>query len=132
MNNSTAPRFQWRALTSVLMTLGFMMLALSGIMLFLAPPGRVANWTNWTLLGLRKSAWGGLHIWFGTLFLVLTAVHVFFNWRPLLGYPRQVSSMIRTIVSSTSCAAAAAPGTPKSVSSAVGLIVARTVRPPSS
>jgi hypothetical protein len=83
---STTPGFQWRALTSVLMTLGFVMLALSGVMLFLSPPGRVANWTNWTLLGLRKSEWGGIHIWFGTLFLVMTALHVYFNWRPLVRY----------------------------------------------
>jgi hypothetical protein len=86
MNNDTPARFQWRALTSVLMTLGFGMLALSGVVLFLAPPGRVANWTNWTMLGLRKSDWGGLHIWFGTLFLVMTALHVAFNWRPLVSY----------------------------------------------
>ena len=84
--NQTTERFQWRALTSVLMTLGFAMLAVSGVVLFLAPPGRVANWTNWTILGLRKSDWGGLHIWFGTLFLAMTALHVAFNWRPLVSY----------------------------------------------
>lgn len=88
MNDGTAPRFQWRAFTSVLMTLGFMMLALSGVMLFLAPPGRVANWTNWTLLGLRKGEWSGLHVWFGSLFLGMTALHVVFNWRPLVSYLR--------------------------------------------
>lgn len=86
MNDGTAPRFQWPAFTSVLMTLGFMMLALSGVMLFLAPPGRVANWTNWTLLGLRKGEWSGLHVWFGALFLGMTALHVVFNWRPLVSY----------------------------------------------
>ena len=86
MHSPTAPRFQWRALTSVLMTLGFALLALSGAMLFLAPPGRVANWTNWTLLGLRKGDWGALHIWFGALFLAMTAVHVYFNRGPLLSY----------------------------------------------
>jgi hypothetical protein len=84
--NDTTSRFQWRALTSVLMTLGFLLLAVSGTVLFLSPPGRVANWTNWTMLGLRKSDWGGLHIWFGTLFLAMTALHVFFNWRPLVSY----------------------------------------------
>jgi len=86
MQSSTGFRFQWRALTSVLMTLGFMMLALSGVMLFLSPPGRVANWTNWTLLGLGKSDWGALHIWFGALFLSMTILHVYFNWRPLVSY----------------------------------------------
>ncbi len=82
----STPGFQWRALTSVLMTLGFALLALSGTVLFLSPPGRVANWTNWTMIGLRKSEWGGVHIWFGTLFLVMTALHTFFNWRPLVSY----------------------------------------------
>ena len=41
--NEASSRFQWRALTSVLMTLGFMLLAVSGTVLFLSPPGRVAN-----------------------------------------------------------------------------------------
>lgn len=68
------------------MTFGFLMLALSGIMLFLSPPGRVANWTNWTILGLRKGEWGGVHIWFGTLFLVMSVLHVIYNWRPLISY----------------------------------------------
>lgn len=86
MNEKNSPDFQWRALTSVLMTLGFAVLGLSGIMLFLAPPGRVANWTNWTILGMRKSEWGGVHIWFGTLFLAMTVLHVIFNWRPLVSY----------------------------------------------
>jgi len=86
MNDKTSSSFQWRALTSVLMTLGFLLLAVSGSVLFLSPPGRVANWTNWTMLGLRKSDWSGLHIWFGTLFLSMSALHVFFNWRPLISY----------------------------------------------
>lgn len=89
MKNTTTnspAAFQWRAFTSVMMTLGFLLLAVSGTVLFLAPPGRVANWTNWTMLGLRKSEWGGLHIWFGTLFLALTVLHVIYNWRPLISY----------------------------------------------
>lgn len=83
---SPAPRFHWRAFTSVLVGLAFLLLALSGLMLFLAPPGRVANWTNWTLLALRKSEWTAIHIWFGTIFLAMTVLHIAFNWRTLLGY----------------------------------------------
>jgi hypothetical protein len=79
-------RFQWRALTTSLVALSFVMLLTSGVILFLAPPGRVANWTNWAILGLRKSDWSGLHIWFSTLFLVVVGFHLFFNWRPLVSY----------------------------------------------
>jgi hypothetical protein len=81
-------RFRWRALTSVLITAAFLVLAVSGIILFISPPGRVANWTNWGIFGLRKSEWAGLHIIFSSLFLLAAGVHIFFNWRPLLGYFR--------------------------------------------
>lgn len=54
--------------------------------MFVSPPGRVANWTNWTLLGLRKSDWNGLHVWFGTVFLGAAILHLILNWRPLMSY----------------------------------------------
>jgi hypothetical protein len=88
MTTFTSPRFQWRAFTSVLLALGFVILAISGTVLFLSPPGRVANWTNWTILGLRKSDWSALHVWFSATFLAMTAVHLLLNWRPMLGYFR--------------------------------------------
>jgi len=80
--------FRWRALTSVVITLAFIVLLISGIILFLAPPGRVANWTNWAILGLRKVEWANLHISFSALFLLSAILHIIFNWRPLLGYFR--------------------------------------------
>lgn len=79
-------RFQWRALTSVLIAASFVILVVTGIVLFAAPPGRIANWTNWHILGLRKTEWTGLHIWFSTLFLVVTVFHLAFNWRPMVSY----------------------------------------------
>jgi hypothetical protein len=86
MNTSIAPRFQWRALTSVLIGFAFVLLAVSGVVLFISPPGRVANWTNWSILGLRKSDWAGLHIWFAAVFLAGAALHLFYNLRPMLNY----------------------------------------------
>jgi hypothetical protein len=85
-NPPAAKPFQWRALISVLVALCFLMLAVTGIVLFISPPGRVANWTNWSILGLRKSEWGGVHIWFGLLFLVVSVWHLALNWRPMLNY----------------------------------------------
>jgi uncharacterized membrane protein YgcG len=58
----------------------------SGSVLFLSPPGRVANWTNWTIGGLAKHEWIALHVCFSAVFLGVAAFHVFFNWRPLLSY----------------------------------------------
>jgi hypothetical protein len=79
-------RFSWRALTSVLIAISFLVLVFSGVILFVSPPGRVANWTNWTILGLRKQEWAGLHIGFSTLFLLVAVFHLVFNWRPFVGY----------------------------------------------
>ena len=80
------PRFAWRAMTSVLIAASFTILVFSGVILFVSPPGRIANWTNWNILSLTKKDWIALHIWFSTLFLVVTLFHVFFNWRPLVNY----------------------------------------------
>lgn len=84
--NNPKPKFMGRALASVLVAVSSVMLLLSGAMLFVAPPGRVANWSNWRLLGLTKHDWGGLHIWFAVVFVLAAAFHIFFNWRPLLNY----------------------------------------------
>ncbi|HOW64890.1 MAG TPA: DUF4405 domain-containing protein [Candidatus Paceibacterota bacterium] len=78
--------FQWRALTSVVVSMAFLALAVSGIVLWAAPPGRIANWTDWSMLGLRKSQWIDLHIWFSLLFVVASIFHLILNWRPLMSY----------------------------------------------
>jgi ABC-type Fe3+-siderophore transport system permease subunit len=79
-------RFVWRAMTSVLIAASFLILLITGVVLFVSPPGRIANWTNWTILSLRKQEWIGLHVWFSTLFLLVTIFHLVFNWRPLMTY----------------------------------------------
>jgi hypothetical protein len=83
---SKRPIFLWRALISVLISGAFLALVVSGTVLFISPPGRIANWTNWAMLGLRKHEWIGLHVCFSVLFLLAAFVHIVFNWRPLLNY----------------------------------------------
>jgi len=51
-------------LTSVLITVCFGLQVVSGLVLWAAPPGRIANWTDWAMLGLRKHDWIGLCLWF--------------------------------------------------------------------
>ncbi|MBN2508579.1 MAG: DUF4405 domain-containing protein [Verrucomicrobia bacterium] len=79
-------RFVWRTFTSVFLAACFLVATLSGAVLFLAPPGRIANWTNWTIGGLTKHQWSALHICFTAAFLVIALFHVIFNWRPLVSY----------------------------------------------
>ena len=81
-------KFNWRAFTSLYIILSFIIMAVSGLILFIAPPGRIANWTNLTILGLTKSQWQALHTVFTILFILAAAFHIYFNWRPLMAYLR--------------------------------------------
>ncbi len=78
--------FQWRAFISTLTGLSFIGMCVTGVILFVVPPGRVANWTGWTIFGLTKAQWQGLHIWFSVLFMVAAVVHIVYNWSCLVRY----------------------------------------------
>ncbi|MCK4342142.1 MAG: DUF4405 domain-containing protein [Phycisphaerae bacterium] len=86
MNDARSGTFSGRGFTSVATTLCFVALAVTGVVLFVTPPGRVAYWTDWRLFGLTKDNWSALHIWFALLFLIAAGFHIWLNWRPLLGY----------------------------------------------
>ena len=81
-------RFGLRAFTSLLLAVSFIVLCVSGTVLFLTPRGRIANWTGWTLLGLDKNEWSSLHVNNGILFLVVAVIHLVLNWSVLLRYIR--------------------------------------------
>ena len=78
----------WRALTSVFIAASFLLLLIRGAVLFVSPPGRVANWSNWRMIGLTKHDWSGVHTWFAAVFVLTTLFHLIFNFRPLVNYFR--------------------------------------------
>jgi len=54
-------RLSGRAFVTLLTTFCFVVLVLTGFVLFVEPHGRVAYWTDWRLLGLGKQHWDGIH-----------------------------------------------------------------------
>ncbi|PWW82172.1 hypothetical protein CR164_07515 [Prosthecochloris marina] len=79
--------FSWRKFISFGLVLAFFMLLVSGVILYIAPPGRVANWTDWRMLGLTKTGWQNQHAVFGFAFAILSIFHLFFiNWKAFLSY----------------------------------------------
>jgi hypothetical protein len=80
--------FHWRAFASLVITVAFLVIAVTGIGLYVSPPGRIANWSGWTFIGMTKASWQSLHMVFGLLFIAMAAWHLFFNWRALLTYLR--------------------------------------------
>jgi hypothetical protein len=86
MTTSGNRQFSWRAFVSTTVGLSFLGMCVTGIILFVVPPGRIANWTGWTIFGLTKQQWIGLHIWSSLIFTVAAIVHICLNWRCLMSY----------------------------------------------
>jgi hypothetical protein len=86
VDKDTNIQFSWRSFFSVLAAVSFIGMTFTGIMLFVVPPGRIANWTGWTLLALTKQQWIGLHDWFSIIFVVAAGFHVYFNWKAFVSY----------------------------------------------
>jgi len=80
-----------RRVTSLTITFSFFIMSYTGILLFIAPKGRVANWMNWELFGLDKTQYTNLHVTFMVLFLVGMIFHLYLNWNLLLAYLKNKS-----------------------------------------
>ena len=78
--------FQGRRFISMVLFLSFILLAFSGLALYQGPVRIVSPLTGWIILGLNKNGWEGVHTLFCITFLLMVAVHLAFNWRPLLRY----------------------------------------------
>ncbi|MFA6788299.1 MAG: DUF4405 domain-containing protein [Arcobacteraceae bacterium] len=72
--------------TSLVMLLATLMLTYTGVMLFIAPQGKIAYWANWEFLGLNKGEYTSLHNTFFVLFLVAFVLHVYYNFKPIKNY----------------------------------------------
>ena len=78
------PRGGFRSFVSLLTALSFLGLAVSGLVLFIEPHGRVAYWTWWRFLGFGKTQWDGVHITLGWVFVISSGLHIYLNWKPLV------------------------------------------------
>jgi hypothetical protein len=86
MKDETRRPFYWRSFVTLSILLAFITIALAGIVLYFAPPGRIANWTIWQFLSLTKSQWQAVHTVFAFLFVLAIGFHIYFNWSVLVTY----------------------------------------------
>lgn len=75
-----------RSLTAFLVTWAFLVLTVTGLVLYIVPQGRVAYWVHWSLAGMQKEQWGWVHMMFGGVFIVTGVLHLYFNWKPFKKY----------------------------------------------
>jgi len=81
-----ARRLHLRGFISLLTALSFLIMTISGIILFITPQGRVAYWLDWTFWGISKAQWGDMHITTSLLFALAGLWHTWLNWRALVSY----------------------------------------------
>jgi hypothetical protein len=85
--------FNWRVFVSFGLFIALLMMLVSGVILYISPPGRVANWTDWRIIGLTKRGWQNQHIIFGFAFLILSIFHLFLiNWKAFFSYLKSKTS----------------------------------------
>ena len=92
MTTSNNRGFNWRAFVSSTAAVSFLGMCVTGVILFVVPPGRIANWTGWRIFGLTKHQWIGLHIWLSAVFMVAAIAHIYLNWRPMISYLKNRAS----------------------------------------
>jgi hypothetical protein len=71
---------------SLFLLYALVMMSVTGIVMYIMPPGRVAYWSGWTLFGLNKDQWGALHTVAGFIMLIAGSFHLYFNWKPMKSY----------------------------------------------
>ena len=90
---NTKKKFSWRAFISLGLTYSFIIIFITGIVLYLAPPGRIAHWVNWKFIGFLKEEWQAIHMNFSLLFVVLSIFHLFtVNWKTFWSYLKSKTS----------------------------------------
>jgi len=87
-----------KKITSLTMLLSMLAMTFTGILLFITPPGRVANWTNWQIFGLTKELIANIHSTFMVLFVAIL-VSILLE---LLKFPEQKHRKVSIIIGSIS------------------------------
>lgn len=82
-----------RKIVSLTAGLSFLLLLVSSVILYIVPPGRVAYWCDWHLLGLSKTEWGNIHVNVGWLFVVTSLLHIYLNWKAIVNYLKKSSRL---------------------------------------
>ncbi|MBC8276608.1 MAG: DUF4405 domain-containing protein [FCB group bacterium] len=86
-------KFKLKIFVSFTLFWAFLTCVISGLALYLAPKGRIANWIEWTFLDITKEQWSEIHTVFVTLLLIAGILHlIWFNWKVFWSYVKKRAS----------------------------------------
>ncbi|MFC1563487.1 DUF4405 domain-containing protein [candidate division KSB1 bacterium] len=83
---SAKRKFKTKSFVTFTVAWIFIVITITGIIIYFTPAGRIAHWTSWTFWGLTKNEWQGIHVVFSALFVIFMVLHLFFNWKVLKSY----------------------------------------------
>ncbi len=75
-----------RKVISLTFGISFLIVSITGIVLFFIPRGRNAYLSGWKIAGLTRQQWAGIHIMVAILLLVIGIWHIALNWRAIICY----------------------------------------------
>ncbi len=84
----------FRKITSFIMLFSFVIMVVSGTMLFISPFGRLSMMIKWEMIGLGKMDYQALHLIFMLVFTIAGIIHIFYNWKPIKNYLKNRSRKI--------------------------------------
>ena len=83
-----------KKITSLSLGFAFLIMSYTGVILYIAPHGRIAKWLDWHFLGLDKGQYQDLHTTSMVTFLLFGILHIYFNWKPIVSYMKDSSKKI--------------------------------------
>lgn len=78
--------FRFRAFVSLSVFVSFLAMSISGIVLYIAPSGRIARDLDWRVWSLSRGDWTALHLTFSAVFMIAALIHLWLNRRPIWSY----------------------------------------------
>ncbi|MFC1908841.1 DUF4405 domain-containing protein [Chloroflexota bacterium] len=83
-----------RAVVAIMLITVWTLVALTGLLLWLAPSGARSG-KQLLLLELTKGEWGDIHFWIAVATFVVTIAHIIIDWKALRGVIRYLTSAHR-------------------------------------
>lgn len=88
------PRIYARAVVAIALITVWILSAVSGFILWLAPEGHQSGQQQ-LLFGITKQSWGDIHFWISIAAIVITILHIIIDWKALRGVLRYLTSVHR-------------------------------------
>ena len=83
-----------KKITSLSLGFSFLIMSYTGILLPLAPHGRVSRWLDWHIFGLAKTQYQELHTTSMVIFLFFGILHIYYNWKVIVSYLKDSTKKI--------------------------------------